>query len=63
MVKPIDTPFPSDLIENEWKPLTKTTGEPNAEALTNITNKGYHLFENDMSAEYGAEESPSDEKH
>jgi len=51
------------LIENEWKPLTKTTGEPNAEALTNITNKGYHLFENDMSAEYGAEESPSDEKH
>jgi hypothetical protein len=62
LIKGIDTPFPTDLVESEWR-LTFKVPKAFKAAENELRTKGHHIFQSDMSAEYGAENAPSDTKN
>jgi hypothetical protein len=62
MYKPLGTPFPPELVRNDWKRIAKMTDAPEI-AMKDIETKGFYITQVDMSKEYGSEDSQSDSKH
>lgn len=62
MMKPVETPFPSLLVADEWKPIAKMTKGFQA-ALRDIKAKGFHECEQDMSQYYDVENASSRDDH